>query len=162
MIFLKRFALILFFFMIGSIVITSFFFIGNDAVKDYTKGFITEIITDQQSSRLTKAENEEIKEFFQRFEDLDLPHPIIENVEIAYYNVFTDPTINENFAQYISVQYKPITDISFDTDIYFEYISYTEDGNIDEIYFGQIDVRSYDADFNEVEIISIQPVEKQE
>lgn len=153
--------MILFVLIIGSIVITSFFFIGNDAVKDYTKEFITEIITTQQSSRLTKEENEEIKGFFQSFQDLNLPHPIIDNVEIAYYNVFTDPTINGNFAQYISVQYKPITEVSFVTNIYFEYISYTEDGNIDEIYFGQIDVRSYDDAFNEVEIISILPVEKQ-
>lgn len=153
--------MILFILIIGSIVITSFFFIGNDAVKDYTKEFITEIITTQQSSALTKEENQKIKEFFQSFQDLNLPHPIIDNVEIAYYNVFTDPTINGNFAQYISVQYKPITDVSFVTHIYFEYISYTEDGNIDEIYFGQIDVRSYDDAFNEVEIISILPVEKQ-
>ncbi|WNF38260.1 hypothetical protein RJD24_07485 [Bacillaceae bacterium IKA-2] len=157
---MKHLALISFIFIIGSIVVTSFFFMGNDAVKDYTKEFIAEIITTQQSSALTEVENDKIKEFFHGFQELGLPHPIIYNVEIPYFDEYTNPTVNGNFAQYISVQYDPVAN-QFDTHVYFEYISYTADGSMGEIFFGQIDVRSYDENFSEIEIISILPVEKQ-
>lgn len=158
---MKRFTLISFIIIIGLIILSSIYFIGNDEVKDYTKEFIYETITLQHYEALTEEDNQKIKVFFQSFEDLQLPYPIIENVIIPYYGVFSDPTFNGNFSQYISVQYEPIDGTSLDTNIYFEYISYAKDSNLKEIYFGQIDVHSKDSEFRDIEIISISPMEKQ-
>lgn len=152
---------ILFAAIIGSIFISSFFFINNDAVKDETKLFIKTIIEEQQSELLSETENQQMKDFFTNFTDQNLPYPIIEGVNIPYFDEYTDPTYNENFMQYISVKYEQRDQNMFDTNIYFEYISYKADHNIDEVYFGQIVVRTYEKDHPEMDLISISPFEKQ-
>ncbi len=145
----------------GTIVVTSFFFIGKDAVKDETKVFIQEIITHQQSEVLSNEDNEEIRLFFQSINDLDLPHPVIEGVEIPYYDVFTPPIENNKFLQYISVKYDQVTSSVYDTDIHLEYILYNElTGNPQEIYFGKLTVRSIAGDSTK-EVVSVYPMEKQ-
>jgi hypothetical protein len=159
---LKRFAIISFTLIIGAIIISSFFFIGEDVVKVNTKAFIEELIINEYSESLTAAENEEIKRFFQSFNEHQLPHPMIEGVEIHEYDVFTPPTENEEFLQYISVKYDAVEGHVFDTDINFEYILYNlETGNPEEIYFGKIIVRSYDAEFDSKELIYVGPMAKQ-
>ncbi|MCT8138381.1 hypothetical protein H1D32_11835 [Anaerobacillus sp. CMMVII] len=159
---MKQFAIIAFILIIGTIIISSFFFIGSDAVKDSTKVFIHEIVNNKGSQELTSSENEQIKQFFDSIQALGLPHPLIDGVQIHYYDVFTPPTENDEYLQYISVKYDPITGGGFDTDINFEYILYNEaDGNPEEIYFGKIVVRSFDPDFSNKELLLVTPMEKQ-
>ncbi|WP_139193048.1 hypothetical protein [Anaerobacillus alkalilacustris] len=158
---MKRFALLFFILMIGSIIISSFYYASNDAVKKNTKKFIQEIIEQQYSKTLTNADNEKIKAFFQSFQTLDLPHPIIDGVDIPYFDVFTHPTNNNSYSQYISVKYEDVTDSIYDTYIYFEYISYSKDGNINEIFFGQLVIRTSDVDQLNQDLIMVNPMEKQ-
>ncbi|RXJ04334.1 hypothetical protein DS745_02820 [Anaerobacillus alkaliphilus] len=156
---MKRLAIILFILIIGSIIISSFFFIGKDTVKEETKLFIREIILLNESQLLTSEENEEIKLFFESLEALNLPHPIIEGIEIPYYDVFTPPTENEEFLQYISVKYDQVTATVSDTDIHFEYILYNEvSKNPEEIYFGKLTLRSSDTDVN---LVAVHLMERQ-
>lgn len=158
---MKRFALLFFIIMIGSIIISSFYYASNDGVKKSTKNFIKEIIEQQYSQTLTNIDNEKIKEFFLSFQTQDLPHPIIDDVDIHYFDVFTHPTNNNNYSQYISVKYESVTDSIYDTNIFFEYISYSKDGNIDEIYFGQLVIRTSDVDQLNQDVIMVYPMEKQ-
>lgn len=158
---MKRFALIFFTFIISAIIVTSFFFIGENEVEDYTTDFIIEIIEENYYEKLSDEDNKKIQQFFLAFQDQGLPKLITEDIVIRYYDVFTDPIFNERFLQYISVKYEEVDETTFDTNIYMEYISYNEKGAIDEIYFGQMVVRSYDRDFTEIEITEITPMEKQ-
>lgn len=156
---MKHFAIFSFILIIGSIIVSSFFFIGNDAVKDSTKAFIQEVIKNESSSQLTTEENAQIKAFFKSFKDHNLPHPVIDGVEIPYYDVFTEPTKNDDFLQYISVKYDTPDSTRFVTDINFEYILYNEkNGNPKEIYFGKLTVGSFNA---ELDLISVTPMQKQ-
>ncbi len=158
---MKRFALIFFTFIISAIIVTSFFFIGDNEVEDYTTDFIIEIIEENYYEKLSDEDNKKIQQFFLAFQDQGLPKLITEDIVIRYYDVFTDPIFNERFLQYISVKYEEVDETTFDTNIYMEYISYNEKGAIDEIYFGQMVIRSYDRDFTEIEITEITPMEKQ-
>ncbi|QOY35482.1 hypothetical protein AWH56_022805 [Anaerobacillus isosaccharinicus] len=159
---MKRFGFIALIVMIGAIIISSFFFIGKDAVKEDTIAFIQEIVKNEYSEQLTDEENAEIQAFFDSFRENNLPHPLIDGVEIHYYDVFTPPTENENFLQYISVKYEPIAGGGYDTDINFEYILYdVETGNPEEVYFAKLIIRSYDADLTNKELMFVSPMEKQ-
>lgn len=158
---MRYFSFIAILVIISGIMITSIFFIGQDEVEGYTKDFIVQIIEENYSEKLSEEDNEKIRQFFQRFEEQNLPKLTTENIVIRYYDVFTDPIFNENFLQYISVKYEEIDETVFDTNIYMEYISYKEQGIIDKIYFGQIVVRSHDREFTELEIIEIKPFELQ-
>ena len=144
----------------GSIFVASFFFIDDNEVEDYTTDFIFEIIEENYSEKLSNEDNEKIEQFFRGFQELNIPNLITEDVVIRYYDVFTDPIFNEGYLQYISVKYEDVDETTFDTNIHMEYIGYNDEGAINEIYFGQLVVRSYDRDFTELEIVEIQPMEK--
>lgn len=133
---------------------------GHNEVHENTQQFIVDIVENQASPTLSVEDNAKIETFFQGFLVQELPLPIVEGVEIPLYDVFTDPVRNENMFQYISVQYVEVDETKIDTNVYFEYIAYTSDGNIAATFFGQIVVRS-DDQFVENEIISVRPMERQ-
>lgn len=151
----SKFALL---FVFAAIIISSFFFIGDDQVKSYTTDFIYELITTGEVAQLTEEENDQLHLFIESFQAQNLPYPVIEGVKIPYFDVFTPATENEGYMQYISVKYEPVDGSSFDTFIHFEYI---KNKSMQHIYFGKIVVRSYNAEFSEIQLVEIKPMEKQ-